>query len=294
MKPNTSTWPRGVRGTSRMMVKGMKVSRSRAVRLRADTSRGFRVPPSAALEKSPVAVLRSEPSSLTPLVRNSTPCRTLSSDSFTCSCSLVRLKPWPPNTIWSGTPTLFLMSGISMARVASMSSTAGGMLSAALRSARVAASMASCSSSWEKSAASSSSSLVEASRLSRASWPVPMSLPVTSRASSSRMRYTNSISSCSVRTASCLLSPSTSASSPLSSIAICTRPGRPALRSLFSRALLASCSWRSRLSSSRLSMLTTSSPSLRVEVGVGRPMLSRAVCLPEVPPPFRRVHRPCR
>lgn len=45
MRLNTSTWPRGVRGMMRMMVKGMKVSRSRAVRRRADTSRGFRVPP---------------------------------------------------------------------------------------------------------------------------------------------------------------------------------------------------------------------------------------------------------
>lgn len=49
MNPNTSTWPSGVMGMIKMMMKGMKVSRSRAVRLRADTSRGLRRPPSAAL-----------------------------------------------------------------------------------------------------------------------------------------------------------------------------------------------------------------------------------------------------
>jgi hypothetical protein len=45
MNPNTRTWPRGVRGMMRMMVKGMNVSRSRAVRRMADTSRGLRVLP---------------------------------------------------------------------------------------------------------------------------------------------------------------------------------------------------------------------------------------------------------
>ncbi len=45
MNPNTSTWPSGDSGMMRMMVKGMKVSRSRAVRRSADTSRGLSVLP---------------------------------------------------------------------------------------------------------------------------------------------------------------------------------------------------------------------------------------------------------
>ncbi len=48
MKPKTSTWPSGLSGMMRMMVKGIKVSRSRAVRRSADTSRGLSVPPAAA------------------------------------------------------------------------------------------------------------------------------------------------------------------------------------------------------------------------------------------------------
>ncbi len=37
MKPKTRTWPSGVMGTMRMMAKGMKVRRSRAVRRSAVT-----------------------------------------------------------------------------------------------------------------------------------------------------------------------------------------------------------------------------------------------------------------
>lgn len=45
MKPKIKTWPTGVSGAMRMTAKGMKVSRSRAVRRRACTSRGLSVWP---------------------------------------------------------------------------------------------------------------------------------------------------------------------------------------------------------------------------------------------------------
>lgn len=45
MREKTSTWPTGVRGMMRMMVKGISVSRSLAVRRSVRTSRGLRVYP---------------------------------------------------------------------------------------------------------------------------------------------------------------------------------------------------------------------------------------------------------
>ena len=43
MKLKIRTWPTGVSGAIRIMAKGMKVRRSRAVRRSACTSRGFSV-----------------------------------------------------------------------------------------------------------------------------------------------------------------------------------------------------------------------------------------------------------
>jgi len=52
--------------------------------------------PSAARVKTLVELATSEPSRRTPLTRNSMASRTLSSESWTCSLSLVTLKPEPP------------------------------------------------------------------------------------------------------------------------------------------------------------------------------------------------------
>mmetsp|Transcript_39268 Transcript_39268/g.116819 ORF Transcript_39268/g.116819 Transcript_39268/m.116819 type:complete len:214 (+) Transcript_39268:3778-4419(+) len=190
MSENTSTCPSGEIGMIRMMVKGMNVSTSRAVRRSDDTSRGLSVPPSAARIKRRPALFRSEPSSRTPQTIKSTASRTLSRASAPCSCSRVTLKPGPPNTTWSITPTRMRMSGISPASFSNSSSpirlserdadlssapptpptrtpllppaAAPLPMLPALLSAS--ASAASCSSSVTKSATSSASSLASPSR----------------------------------------------------------------------------------------------------------------------------------